>query len=82
MSKHSAFESSRDIDEKTDLEDKGRTLSLVSDVCLGVGIATAVTGVILLVVRSQKSKKQSSSTEAHAPRLTPGNDGMSVALHF
>jgi tetratricopeptide (TPR) repeat protein len=82
LSKHSAFESSHDVSEKEDLENKGKTLSLASDICLGVGIATAVTGVILLVVRSQKSKKQSSTSEAYAPRLAPGNAGMSLALHF
>jgi tetratricopeptide (TPR) repeat protein len=82
LGNHKSFESSHDFDDKADLENKGRVLALASDICLGVGIATAAAGVILMVVRAHKGKKSSSEQQVYAPLMTPGGAGMSWTLQF
>lgn len=47
--RHGDFESSRDLDDKRDLRDEGRTLAIAGDVLMGVGLAGAVAGTILLL---------------------------------
>jgi tetratricopeptide (TPR) repeat protein len=80
---HNDFESTNNLQRKKDLEDKGKVLSLVSDISLGVGIATAAAGVILFVVRNKKQKKEAASpTAVYVPSVVPGGVNMSWLLRF
>jgi hypothetical protein len=64
------------------LEDSGRVLALTSDITLGVGIAAAATGVILMVVRDRKHKKESSQFSTLAPSVLPNGAQLAWTMSF
>jgi tetratricopeptide (TPR) repeat protein len=81
IAKHSEFESSHDRDEKEDLENSGKIMSLTSDITLGVGITAMTTGLILLLVRKPKEKKDS-LTSSIIPSARPDGAELSWVVRF
>lgn len=47
--RHEDYKASRDLDEKRSLRDEGQAMAIAGDVLMGVGIAGAVTGTVLLL---------------------------------
>lgn len=78
---HKDFESATTLSSKKDLDKKGKTLALTSDICLGTGILVVASGIVLWVV---KNKRQDSSQEkaAFIPSATPDGASLSWILKF
>lgn len=67
--RHGDFESSRDLGTKRDLRDEGRTLALTGDVLMGVGLAGAVAGTVLLLTADGDDQPESGVTAPTSWRI-------------
>lgn len=82
-SEHDAFDSATTLQARRDAASAGERNAMVGDVLLGVGVASAIVGVVLFVTASpEEAPKQQPASGQLTPQVSPTSVGVGWSARF